>query len=174
MANYINSHEIAGHSILEQYPSFDSKSKVADAFVSTTQITCLCCHLPPNSNIATGTQSTDSFSMRICTDCTYDDLWDHSSHRMKSSVTVLSTHAKIDIFFARRICKTRLLRLSLKPKFQEVRKLGHYQFAVKKKKMMIESDSPSCEVQNQYKLEFNNYACKYFIHSKSKLQRLNV
>jgi len=143
-----------GHSILEQYPTFDSKAKVADAFVSTTQLICLCCYVNPKSNMATGTPSADSCSMRICTDCNKDDLWDHLSHCIKASVTVLSTHAKMDIFFARYICKVRLLRLSSKPKFCKLRKRGHYKFTVKKKKMMIKRDSPSYEVQNQYKLEF--------------------
>ena len=153
LANGIYANKVAGHSILERYPTLDSKLKVADAFVSTTQIICLCCHLTPKGDLATGTQSASGIAMRICTDCTKDEIWDHSGHCMRESARTSSTHEKMDIFIARSNCQLRLRKLSARPKFLKLRKRNASDNVIKKKKVQSESSLPSHEVQTHYKLE---------------------
>ena len=124
LVNGIHMLEMQGHSILEEYPTFDSKTKVAAAFVTSTQLNCQCCYRASGSNSVTSANLCNSSPMRICIECLQEDIWDHDNNIMRADIVGLSVHEKVDIFFARLSCKMRLRHLSEKSEsgFQVLRK----------------------------------------------------
>jgi len=105
--------DFARHNIIEQYPTLDSKAKVARIFIRTSMETCACCFvIPYTSDVSSSKQSSDSRGLAICADCKRDQVWNHVEHRMSSKTSQLSCAQIIDLFLARQFTQDKLNKFS--------------------------------------------------------------